>query len=130
MRFDVKSEVDLEYSLAPAVYNADTNGAAVDLKGYNAAAVAIIAGTVTDGQHTFVIEDSDDGVNFSAVNAQFLDGVINVVDATNDQSVQMVGYYGMKRYIRVVVSITGAITGGAYTAVVLKGSPRHKGVAV
>lgn len=130
MRFDVKSEVDVAYTLAPGAYNANIDGEAVDLKGYNAAAVAIIAGTVTDGQHTFVVEESDDGINFAPVNAQFLDGIFEIVDSNNDQSVQIVGYHGMKRYIRVSVSVTGATTGGNYAVIVLKGSPRHRGVAV
>jgi hypothetical protein len=71
---DLKSNIDVAVSLAPAARNATANGAAVDLQGFDAAMAMAHFGNWTDGSHTPALEESDDGASFTAVAASDLQG--------------------------------------------------------
>lgn len=120
---DMKTEFDVVQSVVPTGNrNASVNGASVDLANYDAATAVITAETITDGTHTPTIEESDaSGSGFTTVAAADLIGSLVAITAN---SVQRVGYRGKKRYIRVVVTVAGATTGGKYAGVVVRGMPR------
>src|SRR5262249_9439355 len=110
---DLKSNVDVAQSLAPAARNASANGTGVDLAGYEAAMVEFSFGAVTDGTHTPKLQDSDDNSTFADVAASGLQGAF-VAGTAN--SVQRVGYVGGKRFVRAVITIAGATTGALSAA--------------
>ncbi|MEW2631792.1 hypothetical protein AB0903_09065 [Streptomyces sp. NPDC048389] len=127
MRGDIKNHLEPAQSLAPAARTASANGTGVDLANFDAAAVVVDAGVWTDGTHTFEVQDSDDNATFAAVADEFLDGTEPVIDAADeDAQIYTVGYHGIKRYLRVIVTVAGATTGAAYSAAVYRGKGRVK----
>lgn len=123
---DLVSNIDLRSSLDPGDYTASANGAAVDLQGFESAAVAFIVGTVTDGTHTPSVEESDDGASWQAVAAADLSGALaNLASGVN----QRVGYRGAKRYLRAVLTVAGATVGARAAAVVVRGDAAQRPVA-
>ena len=99
-RRDLKNNVDVVQSLAPASRNAAANGSGVDLKGFNAAMVVFDAGAIggTSPSFTFQVEESDDNSVFTPVADEDLQGTEPVFTA-GDQ-IARVGYIGNKRWIR------------------------------
>ena len=71
---DLKSNIDIVTSLAPAARTATASGTGVDLRGYESAVASFIVGTVTDGTHTPSVEESDDDSTYTAVAAADLLG--------------------------------------------------------
>lgn len=124
-KFDQYSLVDHAISLAPATYTATTNGTGVDLQGFHAATVLVTTGTITDGTHAISLEESDDNTNWSAVASGDILGTLPSIGAANDNATYRFGYIGTKRYIRVVSTVSGATSGGVYSAVVLRGRPEN-----
>lgn len=120
-------------SLAPAARTATANGTAVDRAAggarYQDALVVIDAGVVTDGTHTFAVQDSPDGTNWTAVADEFLQGAEPAVTSSNDDTVYRIGYLGAERYLRVVATVSGATTGGVYSAAVVLSNARRAPVA-
>jgi hypothetical protein len=123
---DLKSNLQAVTSLAPAGITASTNGGGVDLRGFDAAMVTFVVGTITDGTHTPSLEESDNDSGYTPVAAADLIGTLSALTSGANQSV---GYRGGKRYIRAVATVAGASTGGVYGAVVLRGRPAHAPVA-
>jgi len=122
--FDLKSNVDLVQSLAPATRNSASNGAQVDLQGYHSAMAVFSVGAITDGTHTPKLQEApDDGTGspgtWADVAAADLDGTFAAFTAN---SIQRVGYKGTKRFVRAVVTSSGA-TGAIYGADVARGRP-------
>lgn len=117
---DLKSKIDVVQSITPAAKTATGNGTGVDLQGFGSAMVVFHPGTITDGTHTPTIEESDDNSAFTAVAAADTQGTLAAL-ASN--VIQRVGYIGTKRYIRAVVTVAGASTGGVYGATVVRGNP-------
>lgn len=113
---DLKSDVDVVTSLAPAARTVAAVGKGADLRGFESAVVAFVVGTVTDGTHTPSLEESDDDSTYTAVAAADLLGTLaNLASNT----VQRVGYRGGKRYVRAKVAVSGASFGAVAAAVVL-----------
>ncbi|MGE3622974.1 MAG: hypothetical protein AB7H77_03740 [Bdellovibrionales bacterium] len=114
-------------SLAPAVRtNGTATGAGVDLRGYDAAMIAVSFGAWTDGTHTPSLKESADGTTYTAVAAADLQGAFTAVSgAGGANTVQQVGYVGNQRYVQVVMTTTGATSGAASSATVIAGYPRH-----
>ncbi len=121
---DIHSSTDASQSINPAAKTASTNGTAVDLAGANAAEVDFSVGTITDGAHTPKLQDSDDNSTWTDVAAG---GLVGSLAAFATGIHQRVGYIGGKRYLRAVVTVTGATTGGVYGATVTRGHLRHAG---
>lgn len=112
-------------SLAPAARAASANGAAADLHGYIGALVLITAGAWTDGEHSFALQDSDDGQAFTAVAAKDLQGTLPTIDSeATGGRVYAAGYVGSKRYLRVVATVEDAEVGAVYGAVIVRSHPR------
>lgn len=126
---DLRSNVDAAVSLAPAARNASANGAAVDLQGYDAAMALAHFGTWTDGSHTPSLEESDDGTSFTAIASNDLQGAFAAVtSAAGNSSIQRVGYLGRKRYVRAVMTVSGATTGAVAAIAIVRGVPHRAAV--
>ncbi|MFG1873385.1 Bbp16 family capsid cement protein [Sphaerisporangium sp. NPDC049003] len=126
-RLDNVNDISIAASLVPAARTTTANGTGVDLAGYNAAAVVICAGVITDGTlYTFEVQESDDNATFTAVADADLIGTEPALAASDDNAVRELGYKGIKRYIRVALAtVTGSpATGGVFAAFVVRGKPR------
>lgn len=124
MAFDLKDNVDVVQSIAPALIKIATNGGTVDLQGYHAAVVVFSVGLISDGAHTPKVQEApDDGTGnpgaWTDVAAADLQGTLGAFAAS---TVQRVGYIGTKRFVRAVVTSSGA-TGAMYEAAVVRGRP-------
>jgi len=107
--------------------NAATNGAGADLQGFNGASVQFFSGALTDGSVACKVQE-DDQSNFATaadVAAADIVGGVNLVTlaATDDTTVKELGYIGKKRYIRGVMTQSGATTGGFYGSLIERGYP-------
>lgn len=104
--------------------NGTVNGSSVDMAGtgnsFRTAMLLVIAGAVTDGTHTFTLEESDTGTSgWTAVGSGDLQGALTAVVTGQANTVQRQSYIGGKRYLRASVTTAGATTGGTTTAVIL-----------
>jgi hypothetical protein len=121
---DLFNITEAEQSLRPAARTASANGAGVDLKGFHSALVIIDVGLRTDGSHTFELQESDDNTTFTAVADADLQGTEPAVtSAATDEVIYELGYLGGKRYLRVIVTVSGATTGAVYGASIVRGHP-------
>lgn len=124
---DLTSNLDGEHSLAPAVYTATTNGAGVDLRGSDSAMIAVHSGAYTDGSHVVTLQESDDDSTYTDVADADIQGAEPTIDAAGDaNSVFQFGYIGTSRYVRVITTVTGATSGAAYAACVVRGHLHRK----
>ncbi|MET9099948.1 hypothetical protein [Streptomyces antibioticus] len=126
---DAYSNLLVKNSLTPAARTTSTNGTAVDRAEdssmFQDALVVIPVGTVTDGTHTFEVQDSDDNSSWAAVADTYLQGSEPAVTSSTDETVYEIGYKGLKRYVRVITTVTGSpSTGGVYAAQVVLANPR------
>lgn len=125
MRDSMQDDTSARLTLAPALRaaNATVNGTAVDLAGtgnfFRTAMLLVIAGAITDGTHTFVLQESDDGTTFTNVAAGDLQGALAAVTTANANGVQRQSYVGARRYLRATVTTATATTGGTTGAVIL-----------
>lgn len=129
MRRDLASNIGIASTLAPVDYAATTKGTAVDLLGFNSAAVVVNTGAITAaGLYAVSVQESDtttDG-DFAAVDASQLVGSLPA--ALEAASAYKVGYIGNKRYIRAVITKTSG-TSIVAGAVVVKGDADQRPVA-
>ena len=130
---DQKHYLSIGISVAPGVLKTTTaTGTGIDLQGYEEATAAVQFGAITDGTFTPSLEESDTlGSGYTAVAAGDLLGSFSAAATGGGASaVQTVGYIGKKRYIRVVLTVTGSpATGGYAQANILRTRPRHMGGA-
>lgn len=125
---DFTSSLDASVGVAAAAIrngNAATNGTGVDLQGVNGGTVLFHSGALTDGSVACKLQESDDNSSYSDVAAADVVGGANLVTlaATDDNLVKRLGYIGKKRYIRGVMTQSGATTGGYYGCLNLRGFP-------
>jgi hypothetical protein len=128
MKDSMQDDTSARLSITPVLRsaNATVNGTGVDLAGtgnyFRTAMLLVIAGAITDGTHTFVLQESDDNSSFANVAAADLQGTLTAVTTANASAVQRQSYLGSKRYLRASVTTTGATTGGNFAAVILMSS--------
>lgn len=124
MRTDIKNSLDVVTTLAPAAQTATATGSAVDLANYDAAAVVITTGVVTNNAFAIEIQESDASASgYTAVAAEDLDGTEPATLTAS--TVTVIGYHGIKRYIRAVATDAG--TGDAsFGVTVIRGKGRVK----
>jgi len=91
--------------------------------------VGVQSGTVTDGTFTLLLEDSDDGLAYATVDADFLVGDLPVFTAGENDTNKSVGYVGHGRFLRASLVATGVTTGGTLGITALLLSHRHQPVA-
>lgn len=104
------------------------NGTTVDKhvgsQAFRSVLFVIVTGTITDGTHTFAVQDSDDGSAWAAAAADCVQGSV-VLAAADDDTVKELGYTGPKRYVRLTVTTAAPTTGGVFgAAAVLTGGRR------
>ena len=125
MRDSMQDDTSARLSIAPLLRSANTtvNGTGVDLSGtgnfFRTAMMLVIAGAITDGTHTFKLQESDDNSTFTDVAAGDLQGTLTAVSSANANTVQRQSYTGSKRYLRAVVTTATATTGGNTASVIL-----------
>lgn len=128
MRTDIKNNIAIAQTIAPANHQATVTGDDVDLAGFDSAAVVIDVGTVTADDFAIEVQHADDDGSgaadtYEAVTADDLDGT-EPATLTAD-GVVVIGYHGVKRWLRVVATDGG--TGNADFGVsVVRGAPRVK----
>lgn len=125
---DAYSNTTVRATLAIATRTASANGTGVD-RYLNGAAFQdvlflIHTGTITDGTHAIDVQESDDNTTFTSVAASELQGAEPSIVAADDDKMFVIGYKGLKRYVRLAVTATGTSSGGTYGASVLLANPR------
>lgn len=124
---DFDKAIATSQSIAPVLVAATTTGTAVDLAGFDQAAVVIAAGVITDGTHTIKLTECDTtGGSYTDVAAGDLSGTFTALTSgAGGSATQEVGYLGSKRFLKVVSTVTGSpSTGGVYGAIVVKSGAR------
>ncbi|MFE2046366.1 hypothetical protein ACFXAZ_36690 [Streptomyces sp. NPDC059477] len=113
--------------------NGTVNGTSVDLhenKDASRSAMLIVySGTITDGTHAVILQESDDSSAWSAVAAADLQGTAPSLTSTDDDALFELGYKGSRRYLRASVTTSGATTGGTFGAVIVRAFPRRSPIA-
>ncbi|WP_432193805.1 hypothetical protein [Streptomyces sp. bgisy027] len=128
MRNDIKNHLSIVQTIEPANYQATETGTDVDLAGFDAAAVVITVGAATDTGFSFEVQEADDDGTgapdtYAAVAAADLDGTEPATAVA--AAVTVLGYHGIKRWLRVVATDTG--TGNAdFGVAVVRGKGRVK----
>ena len=116
------------------VQTGTVNGIAVDTgvfsNNFRDVLFVLTSGTITDGTYAVTVEESDQsGSGFAAVDSSRLLGALPSFAATDDDTVKSVGVRPNKRYVRVVVTATGATTGGVLVATAILGAGSNNPVA-
>ena len=104
---DLYSNIATVVALAPAVQSAAADGAAIDIKGANRAAIVVSTGAIVgSGDFGVKLQESDaSGSGFADVAAEFVDSDAPATLAAS--SSYRLGYRGHKRYIRVALTKAG-----------------------
>ena len=104
---------------------ADVTGVGVELSNRAENLVIISVGALTDGTHTPKLQESDTlGSGYTDVAAADQDGALVALVANTDQ---VAGYTGIKKFVRVFVTVTGSPgTGAYYSALVVRGGARKR----
>lgn len=107
--------------------NSATNGAGVDLQGYNGCTFFFCSGAITDGTVACKLQEADDSGFSGAADVAGADVVggtnLQSFAATDDNVVKELTYIGKKRYVRGVMTGAGQTTGGFYHSVAVRGAP-------
>lgn len=101
--------------------NTTANGTSVPLLGSDGGSLLIIAGGITDGSHAVTLEESDTGTGgWTAIPAARVEGgALPTLTSAGANTVQNRGFNAVKGFVRGVVTVTGATTGGAVGVVIL-----------
>jgi len=140
---DIVHNIGLVNAIDPAVYAADNSPVAIDLLGFESAAIAlhIGAGGITfngTNKVEFVLSHSDDDVTYAPVVTDDVQGVDSVTGgiikalktAHAAADVTKVGYIGNRRYLKLLADFSGTHgTGTPIAAIVIKGNARARPVS-
>lgn len=133
---DLKNFLDVDMCIAPAQYTGTkSDGTIIDLQGYESATVMVGIGAVStaDGSNYFTITvtEGDNSALSDGATATKLIGAFELINSTSadPNTVQLVGYYGGKRYVRVVATETGTAD-ATFGCWVIKGHPLYKPATV
>jgi hypothetical protein len=133
---DLYHNVDVLQALAPAARgaNAAVNGADIDLSGYENALFELNVGTWTDGTHTPKLQEADDngsgapGTYADVAAANTVGTFTPITSAPTASKAYKYGYFKYntnKRWVRLVVTTSGATTGAVFGATVARGGARN-----
>jgi hypothetical protein len=132
---DLHNNIKAEAALNVSAISTDTTtvGSIIDMQGYGALEFIIRSGTLTDGTYTPLIEEGD-AANLSGATAVADADLLGTEAAAafvaaDDNVVKKVGYIGNKRYVRLSIVSSGVTTGGAMTAVAIKGRAADRPMA-
>lgn len=143
---DLASNIQENILIVPGTLNADNTPPAVDLQGFDSAAIILsigVGGITFDGTNKieFVLTHSDDNVTYTNVTAADLNGkdapgtvtngIIRALTAAHAAAaVYEFGYLGGKRYIKLLADFSGTHgTGTGISAVAVKGHPGYSPAA-
>ena len=119
---DLYNNIEVTSVLDPIAVTATATYTDIDLQGFNSSCLIVncgLNGETLGSSHKFVgvLYDSADGTTYAAVEtADMLDltvtaGTIFTIDATGeDNSIYKFGYVGGKRYLELVVTVTGTVS--------------------
>ena len=107
-----------------------TNGNEIDLQGFGAVEFVIFTGTLTVGDFTPLIQETDTSTSYSGSVA---DADLTNTEAsaafttdTDDNKITRIGYIGSKRYVRLsIVSTSTATNGAVIGAIAIKALPTY-----
>ena len=117
----------IAYGLVPAARTASANGTGVDLSGFGSNMFVVEFGVVTDGTHTPKLQESADNSSWADVAAADLSGSFSAATSSSGGSAtQKVSYIGALRYVRPVITVSGATTGAVSAAVAVLGRGRKQ----
>jgi len=122
------------FNLQEITTNTTTAGNIIDTAGFESLDFVLLAGTITTGVFTPVIEDGDDSglSDAAAVADDFLIGteVAAVISGSGaSDSTRRIGYVGKKRYVR-LSEVSSGTASGFVAAVAIKSAPRTAPTAV
>lgn len=123
---DLAHNVEVSSIINVAAKTATTTSSGIDLSTLaegEANAVLIVVGAWTDGTHTPKIQDSPDNVTFTDY-TPIVGSFTAIAGSGQQNATQLVNYNGGQRYIRVVVTVSGATTGAIYGAYLVQANPR------
>lgn len=132
---DLHNNIGVAAALNPQAIGSSTttNGAIIDLAGFESVEFVIQSATLTDGTYTPSITEGDESDLSDGSAAAAADLLGTVADATfaasDDNAVKRIGYRGNKRYVRLNITSASVTTGGTLAAVAIKGHPRNAPVA-
>lgn len=113
--------------------NGTVNGTTVDLNenkdASRSAMLVVHTGTITDGSHAVILQESDDNSAWGTVAAADLQGSAPTITATDDDVLFELGYKGSKRYLRASVTTSGATTGGTFGATIVRAFVRRSPIS-
>lgn len=120
-----------------AVTDGTINGDSIDRKFYESSIILLHIGTYTDGSHEFTLQESDDDSTWTDVDSSEVLGYdttndeyfTTLDDGTRDDTVEHIGYIGVKRYIRMQVVTTGSTTGAVLGLSIVQDYPRYSGAS-
>lgn len=137
---DLHNNIVVVEAIAPEVLTDDNTPAAIDLQGYESAALAIHVGVggitfTTTNKVEFKLTHSDDDSTYTAVDVDDVEGLSSVaeggivkslIEAHAAATVTQFGYIGGKRYLKLLADFSGTHgTGTPMSAVVVKGNPHQ-----
>lgn len=126
---DLAHNIGVVQAVVPQVIAATNTSAAIDLLGFDSAAVIVSTGAIVgSGDYTAKLQHSDTTTSgdFADVTAADLIGTFPASLAEN--SIVKVGYIGVKRYLRTVITKNSG-TSIAASAEVIKGNAHTRPVA-
>ena len=78
----------------------------------------IDVGAYTDGTHTFTIQDSPDGTNWTNVDSSLIVGTLPTISSSAGQSqVYQIGYLGAQPYVQIIDTVSGSPSTGMVVGV-------------
>lgn len=126
--FDTHNDVlqKVAFNIATVNTDATTTGNIIDTLGFEALEFMLLAGTLTAGTFTPLIEESDNA-DFSGSNAVIDDDLLGTeadaaFAATDDNEAKRVGYVGKKRYVRLSI-VSASSANGVIGALAVLGRP-------
>lgn len=106
-----------------------TAGNAINTLGFESIAFAVELGARTDGTFTPLIQDSNDGVNYTDVVDQFLIGTEAEASINTANTIKKIGYNGKKQYVKVSLVSTGVSSGATASITAVLGNSYKNPVA-
>lgn len=104
----IKDLYSVSHPLALAPVSATTTGSVIDFANIEQNLIEFQFGVRTDGQTVPSLVDSPDGVTFTAVPAT---SIIGTLSPAVSNVCQKISYDGPNRYVKPVLTSTGATTG-------------------
>jgi hypothetical protein len=110
---DLKAGIKFLEAAAPAVAKASIEGGDIDLKGFRSCVFeAVIGAGAYEATKCVapVLEESDDGTTYAAVDEADYDGDLSAVaDTIAANEYRSIQYHGYKRYVRLSFEVTGTL---------------------